>query len=497
MTGVTRRGAIAGLVASGTLLPVAVRAQSGAQAASATAAAPASPRSVMPALTEYIAGAQTAHVPEAIRDRARLHILDTLASIIACRDLEAARLGRAYALGPGGKGETTILGTRHRAGLVDAVFASAMAGHAAEINDFIPSAYVQPGPSIVSAAIALAEARGLGGRHVVNAVIAGYEMAARIPKAIGTPPLYRAGIANHGIGPVFGTATASAAMLGLSAEAIAHVLAYAAQQASGSWQWMLDVRHVEKAFVFAGMGARNGLQAALMVEAGFTGVPDSFDVEGGWMRSPAFDKSTDRNYLVEGLGQRFELDHAAFKRYPTGGPTQPAVQALLEMQKQVRAHEVRRILIEMPGSAGTFRAANMPALNLPYIASLIILDGRLDFTDVQSLERMHGDPKVIAFRKLVDVVEDKTQEAAEGQARVESARVTIERHGKPKLVKFIPFVRGFPSHPMTRGDVESKARELLDPILGPEQSSELVARTSALEDEAGLDRVVAITSRGK
>lgn len=494
MSGVTRRGAIAGMAAGGALLPLAARAQTGTGEASIPASATPQTQPVMPALTDYIASGQSAPVPEPVRERARMHILDTIASIVACRDLEAARLGRAYALGPGGKGDTTILGTRERAGIVDAVFASAMAGHAAEINDFVPSAYIQPGPSIVSASMALAEQRSHSGREVTNAVIVGYELASRIPKAIGTPALWRAGIANHGIGPVFGTAAASASLIGLGADAAAHLLSYSAQQASGSWQWLLDVRHVEKAFVFAGMGARNGLQAALMVETGFTGVRDTFDAEGGWLRWPVFE-DTDRAYLIGELGQSFELFQAAFKRYPTGRPTQPAVQALLEMRKQISPEEVTRILIEMPGRADAFRNAKMPALNLPYITSLIMLDGHLDFTDVQSLERMHGDAQVAAFSKLVEVVADKTQEAAEGEARVESARVTIERRGKPALVKFVPYVTGFPSHPMGRAELEEKALELMEPALGRKQSLDVVARMGALDDERSVENIIALTAR--
>jgi hypothetical protein len=55
------------------------------------------------------------------------------------------------------------------------------------------------------------------------------------------------------------------------------MLSYCAQQVSGSLQWLLDVDHMEKSFVFAGMPARNGVHAALLAEAGFTGVPDALD----------------------------------------------------------------------------------------------------------------------------------------------------------------------------------------------------------------------------
>lgn len=490
---ITRREAMAAGAAIVALSASAGRAQAGQDegARDAEMNEGDEPIDLMPAITAYIAGAKTASVPEAIRERARLHILDTLVSIIACRNLEPAQLGRRYATARGGSG-TAILGSRQSASLVDAVFASAMTGHAAEINDFIPSAYVQPGPSIVSAALSLGQQRGASGRELVHAVVAGYELAGRIPKTIGTPPLWRAGIANHGIAPVFGTATASAAILGFDAEQANHMLAYCAQQASGSWQWLLDVRHVEKAFVFAGMGARNGLDAALMVEAGFSGVPDCLDVEGGWLRSPAFEGGADRSYLIEGLGERYELELTAFKRYPSGGPTQPAVQAMLEMREEVEPGDVETIRIAMPGGADTFRGARMPALNLPYLASIIMLDGELDFVAAQSLDRMHNDAEVAAFAEKVSVVRDEAQETGEGEDRTESARVTITRTDGATVERYVPYVRGFPSHPMTRADVEEKARGLAEPVLGTAGMEELIARTAAIEEETALDPIVAL-----
>ncbi|HYD45791.1 MAG TPA: MmgE/PrpD family protein, partial [Phenylobacterium sp.] len=110
-------------------------------------------------LSRFIAGSREAEIPAETRDLAKRHILDTLASIVACRDLEPSVLARNFALDQSGdarKSAVTILGTSDRAALIDAVFASAMTGHGAEINDFIPSSFVQPGPSIVSTALALA-----------------------------------------------------------------------------------------------------------------------------------------------------------------------------------------------------------------------------------------------------------------------------------------------------------------------------------------------------
>lgn len=440
---------------------------------------------VGPALCAYIAGGQTATVPESFRSLGRLHILDTLASIVACRDLAPAKLARDFALAQSGdvrRSAATILGTSATAAIGDAAFASAMAAHGAEINDFIPSAFVQPGPAVVSVALALAEQRGLSGEAVLRAVITGYELAGRIPKALGIGNLRRAGIANHGIGPVFGAGAAAAALLGLPEAHIPDVLTYCAQQASGSWQWLLDVEHVEKSFVFAGMGARSGLNAALMVEAGFTGVRDSLDHPEGWMRSKIFiGGDADRAGLIEGLGERSELIRTAYKRYPVGGPTQPAVQGLLDLLSGLEASAVDTVRIEMPGRWQAFRDAAMPALNLRYLTAIMLIDRRLDFVSAQSLERMAGDTAVHELMARVEVVHDPAQETPPGEPRTESARVIVRlRDGAAREI-YVPHVTGFPSHPMSGDEVEAKALALMTPSLGAARAAEVIATVARIE----------------
>src|SRR5258708_22043654 len=77
----------------------------------------------------------------------------------------------------------------------------------------------------------------------------------------------------------FVTAAAAAAMLRLDSRQVRHTFSYAAQQASGIGFWTRDREHVEKAFDFAGMGARNGVMAATMVAMGFSAGEDPFSGE--------------------------------------------------------------------------------------------------------------------------------------------------------------------------------------------------------------------------
>ena len=456
---------------------------------------------VTPALTRYILESQRVTPPEAVLEMGRLHVLDTLASAVACRGLKPAVLARAFAMaqsgGVGRKG-ATILATRERAALVDAVFASAMTAHAAEINDFIPSAFVQPGPAVVSSVLGLAEQRGLSGEAALRAVIVGYEIASRTPKALGLKNLSRSGLANHGVGPVFGVGAAAASLIGLDGPQVEAMLTYCSQQASGSWQWLLDVEHVEKAFVFAGMGARSGLQAALFAELGFTGVPSNLDQPGGFLDQGMFNDprgDRDRQALIEGLGQRWEMPHAAFKRYPTGGPTQPAVHGLLDLLPQLSAETVASVRIEMPGRWQAFRDAAMPALNLRYLTAIILIDRQLDFVSAQSLERMAGDGAAHALMAKVEIAHDPAQETPPGQPRAESARVIITTTDGRRLEAFTPYVPGYPSHPMSRSDVEAKAEELMAPELGVRRARAVIDACRAMERLKAAGDLVRLIAR--
>jgi 2-methylcitrate dehydratase PrpD len=440
------------------------------------------------AFGDFVAASPSVEIPEVVRDLARRHVLDTLASTVACRDLEPSVVARRYALANSGSTApgTTILGTHERASLIDDVFAGAMTAHGAEINDFMPSVFVQPGPAIVAAGIAVAEQRQLSGDALVRGVVTGYEVAVRVPRALGVGNLRRAGIANHGIGPTFGSAATAASMAGLTADEIGHVVSCCVQQASGSWQWLLDVEHMEKSFVFAGMGARNGTQAVLLVEAGFRGVRDPLDQEGGWFAGRQFQGGdAEPDALTAGWDHLTALSDTADKRYPVGGPTQPAIQALLQLLDDVDRSQVEAVTIAMPGRWQAFRDAEMPALNLRYLTSIILIDGRLDFHSAQSLERMHHDPAVAERMAAVDVIHDPGQESGPGRERTESARVTLRLRSGETADLLVPHVVGFPSHPMSREDVEAKATELVAPHLGGDRTRQLVEACRDLESLPG------------
>jgi 2-methylcitrate dehydratase PrpD len=442
-------------------------------------------------ITRYIVESQTATLPEETVELAKRHILDTLAAIVACRDLDAATVARRFALTQSAGAKTApILGTRDRAALLDAIMASAMCAHAAEINDFCPTAFVQPGASIIPVTLCVGATRNVSGDAFLRAMIVGYEIACRFPKALGNRNLNAAVLANHGVGPVFGSAAACASLIGLPAEKMNHLFSYCVQQASGSWQWLRDVEHIEKAFVFGGMPARRGTECALFAEAGFTGIGDPFVGDPGWLNSSMFtgpNSDFNASVLIRDLGKKFELPLVGYKQYPVGGPTQSVIEQMLALIKKVDPKRVRAVRIEMPGRAAAFASAAMPALNLPYLCTIILRDGKLDFVAAQSRERFLNDTQVKAFMPNVTVVHDPAQEAT---PRVESSRVILTLDDGSKVESFLHHVKGFPEHPFDRNDVQAKARDLMTPRLGAKRVERIIDTVWKIETQANVKTLV-------
>src|SRR4029453_868685 len=133
----------------------------------------------------------------------------------------------------------------------------------------------------------------------------------------------------EGVSSTFGALGAAASLAPLDENGMRYALSYAAQQVSGIWSWERDTEHVEKAFDFAGMGARNGITATLMAQAVFTGVPDVLEGENTALHERARPPGTEE--MVSRLGSRFFITETAIKVFAIGYPIQAPLDAFLTL----------------------------------------------------------------------------------------------------------------------------------------------------------------------
>src|ERR1700730_2343488 len=93
------------------------------------------------------------------------------------------------------------------------------------------------------------------------------------------------------------------------------------------------------------------------------------------------------------------------------------------------------------------------------------------------VERM-GDPKVLAVRKLVEIV---PSEELQNAVPPRQAIVRIETADGRALSHRTVAVRGNARNPMEAEEVEAKALDLLAPVLGATRANEVIAAVANLE----------------
>src|SRR5690242_7183181 len=130
-------------------------------------------------LCRYIADAPRRALPSHVTERAKHHLLDTLAAMISGSRLIPGRKAIEFAAAQGGKPEACVIGSRLVTSAITAALANGMHGHADETDDTYYLALLHPGCSIVPAALAMAERKRADGTALLRAMVLGYDVAAR------------------------------------------------------------------------------------------------------------------------------------------------------------------------------------------------------------------------------------------------------------------------------------------------------------------------------
>jgi 2-methylcitrate dehydratase PrpD len=429
-------------------------------------------------LSAYIAGALKQPLPAAIAGKARQHILDTMAAMISGTTLPPGKLAVPYVASLGGVRDASVVGTRLLTSPVHAALANGMLAHADETDDSHAPSRNHPGCAVIPAALAAAEKAHASGEDFIRAVVLGYDVAARVNYALDPEALAASLRSTHSVGGTFGAGAAAGALLGLDDRQIRHLLSLCAQQASGISCHVRDPEHVEKAFDFGGMPARNGVTAASMVAAGMTGVDDVFSGERNFLDAFALHPAPER--LSEELGQRFEILGTNIKKWPVGSPAQSALDALTALMESdgIGPGDVESIEVHLPGrSARTVDNAPMSSLNLQHLMAMLLVDGALSFASIHAQERMQ-EPAIFQLRRKIVLVE--SDELAQAMPRRQAIVAVKTRDGR-SLSKRVLAVRGTADNPMSQAEIEAKAFDLIGSVLGTRRAKAILRAIGSLE----------------
>jgi 2-methylcitrate dehydratase PrpD len=442
--------------------------------AAAEDAAPAiSP--VMEKLSAYMAEARNRALPEKVVQETAHHILDTIAAMVSGSELQPGRLAIEFARSYGGERIATVVASDILCGPIEAALANGQLAHSDETDDDFTSGGAHPGCALVPAALACGEQFGISGTHFMRSVALGYDVAMRAMKTVG------AGMKEtHPLVGTMGATAAAGCAASLTQQQMRWLLDYAAQQAgAGIGSWRRDTEHVEKAFVFGGMGARNGVNSALVVHAGWTGANDVLSGPNNFIES--YNPKADPAGMIGQLGELSGVVQTTIKKWTTGGPIQAPLDALQNIFKKrpFEADQVKEVIVRTAASAAyTVNNRDMPDICLQHLVAVMLLDKTVSFKAAHDKARMK-DPAVLRERAKVQLIPDQELEKL---IPVRVAIVEVTLNDGTKLTERVEHVRGTPENPMTRDEVVAKARELMTPVLGAATCSSLIERVLALDN---------------
>src|SRR5215470_13549780 len=349
----------------------------------------------MTALSAYMSAAATRALPADIAEHAKHHLVDTLASMVSGSELPPGAAALHYIQGHAGKGAATIAGSTLTAAPGDAALANGVMAHADETDDSHNGSRSHPGCAVVPAALATAEEFGIGGAHFLRAVTLGYDVGTRVIMAMGGFAFgSESSLATHSIAGTFCAAAAASCCAGLDGRQMRWALDYTAQQSSGIRAWRRDTDHIEKAFVFGGMPARNGVASALLVRSGWTGVDDIFSGVDNFFQ--AYAPKAEPAQLIEKLGERYAIAETDIKKWTVGSPIQGPLDAVeaIRGKRAFATDEVKGVTVRLaPTVAAVVDNRDMPDICLQHMVAVMLLDRTVSFHAAHDKPRMQEDRK--------------------------------------------------------------------------------------------------------
>jgi len=439
---------------------------------------------LMREVSAYIAGAVKRPLPEAVVEKTQHHVLDTMAAMVSGSRLLPGKKAIGYVKTLGGAKEACVIGSSVVTTAQHAALANGMLGHADETDDSHAPSLCHPGCAIVPAAMAMAEREERNGTAFLRAVALGYDVGCRMNLALHPYDFRTFGHSTHSFGPMFGAAAAAGALTGINADQARWVLSYTAQQCSGVSCWMRDEEHIEKAFDFGGMPARNGVAAAAMVAAGFTAVEDVFSGERNFFvaydETRRIGKAPEPQRLTQGLGTTYEIMNTNIKRWSVGSPIQAPLDSLLDLIRTqgIKADDVEKLTVRVAHQgANTTDNRAMPDICMQHMCAIMLIDGIVTFISSHDEKRMKN-PKVLALRSRIELLGD------DELTRVIPSRqgiVELKLRNGRELRHHTKAVRGTAQNPMTRAEVDEKACHLMAPILGSARARKLCDAVWAIE----------------
>ena len=445
-------------------------------------------------IVAFASGLRYADLDDEVRYYARRHLLDTLGVMIAGAPGDVATNAETMLANVRtGGGRIPVPGRAKRHDILDAAFLGGTAAHGIELDDGYRVGSAHCGCTVIPAALGVAYQNGASGAALIEAVVAGYEVAICLARACAPDLRQRGFHPTSAVGP-FGAAVAVAKLRGLSAQQIADALGIAASAAAGLFAFVNGGADIKR--LHAGHAAREGLQAALLAEIGVQGPPNVIEARDGFMQAFAFGRSDKARPITLPPDAAFGITDCYIKPYACCRHIQPAVEALFGLlnDERIATDEISKVDVE------TYRIAAEHAhtgwddyasaqLSFPYLMGVA---ARFRGIKVKHFDaETRADPAFTEFASKLTVTAPPEIDGL--YPRLRPARVTVTTP-RGKFVRQADEALGSRIVPLDDAGLEQKFIDNVEPVLGEARARALVRQLWDIEALADIRALVEATA---
>src|SRR5205823_6341352 len=424
-------------------------------------------------------------------------VIDSLGCALGAWKEEPFVIARKVAAEFSAKHGSTIFGTDRKAPPDWAAFANGCAIRYFDFNDtYLSKEPAHPSDNI-SAALAVAESVGAGGRELITAIASAYEVQCRLCDAASI----RARGWDHVTYGTFSTALASAKLMKLDPANTRHAVNIAGVAGAAMRQARAGELSHWKGVAFA-TAARHGVFSALLARQGMTGPAPIFEGEMG------FEKQL--GVSLGNVGEKFAVPfvengdwpasmilRTSIKFWPAEYHSQSAIEAALFLRSQIGdPSKIQRVVIESHNAAVDIigsepekwkpKTRETADHSLPYLTAIALIDGEV--TDRQFEPEHFKDPEVWKFLENVKV--ERNAELSGMYPDAVGNIVHVDVADGRRLTRRVDYPLGHAKNRLKDSAVEGKFSVLVEPILGRERARKIIDIVWKLDEAKNVDELM-------
>ena len=428
--------------------------------------------------------------------KAKECILDCLGCIYAGLPFDSSRIVREFALEQYAKGPCTIIGTKHKLVPPGACLANSTSGHGPELDDTSNDAVLHVGVIVIPVALALAEKLKLGGREMLAAIAAGYDVHIKTGKAANPETHLARGLHPTATCGMFGATMTASKMMNLTVEQTANALGIVGSFVAGNLECYSDGSLTKR--LQPGLASSSGLTAAALASKGYTGPKSIFEGPRGFFH--AYCDNPKPEELIR--GERFEIESISFKPHACCRFNQTPIDAALDicLKHDVRPENIQSIQIDL--SKTGYNIVGQPAevkfnpqtvvdaqFSAPYGVAIACLERKAFLEEHSEAAIRRQDVRDL----LKKITTRHDPECDRFFPEAWPARVTITVEDGRKYTSEVKYAKGDPQSPLSWEELLAKFNALVpSSVLSEARKQSLIDAVTSIEEIKNMNELTTL-----